>query len=335
MHQTAQLPPQMSTFAPDVDWMYLFLFWLSVASFVAIVAVMVYFVVKYRRRPGVEAVPTGHGNTALELAWTFLPLIVLVFLFHEGFRVYVHESVPPQNTVDIHVTGKQWSWEFTHSNGVTETNEAKIPVHTPVRLIMSSVDVLHSFFVPDFRIKRDVVPGMYTTLWFEATELSTDERPVHVFCAEYCGALKGSTNGDQRNTNHSTMMADLHIIPQEAYQTFLREGGGPPAECASLPEDQIPVCWGEYIYSHNGCNGCHGVDGVRNAPGPNWKGFFGHELTLEGGEAVTADEAYVRQSILDPGSQVVEGFPNVMPPYRLRDPEIEAVTAYIRSLDEQ
>jgi len=323
----------MSTFAPDVDWMYLFLFWLSVASFVAIVAVMVYFVFKYRRRPGVDAVPTGHGSTALELAWTFLPLIVLVFLFHEGFRVYVHESVAPQNTVDIHVRGFQWSWEFTHSNGVTQTNEANIPVHTPVRMIMSSADVLHSFFVPDFRIKRDVVPGMYSTLWFEATELSTPERPVHVFCAEYCGAPEGSTNGADRNTNHSTMMADLHIIPQQQYATFLREGGGPPAECADAPD--VSVCWGHYIYAHNGCTACHGIDGERQVPGPNWKGLMDHEVSLVGGGTVTADEAYIHQSILEPGAAVVEGFGNIMPPYRLRDQEIDAVIAFMRSLDAQ
>ncbi len=332
MNQFSQLPPQMSTFAPDVDWMYLFLFWLSVASFVAIVAVMIYFVVKYRRRPGVDSVPTGHGNTALELAWTFLPLIVLAFLFHEGFRVYVQESVPPENTVDIHVRGMQWSWEFTHSNGVQEFNEAKIPVHTPVRLIMSSSDVLHSFFVPDFRIKRDVVPGMYTTLWFEATELSTPERPVRVFCAEYCGAPSPSTDGSKPNTNHSTMMADLHIISQEAYATFLREGGGPPAECADAAD--VNVCWGESIYNHGGCSACHKNDGATGA-GPSWVGVMGEEIALEGGGTVTADDAYIKRSILDPSADVVSGFGNVMPPYRLRDQEIDAVIAFMRSLDAQ
>jgi len=334
MNQSAQLPPQLSTFAPDVDWMYLFLFWLSVASFVAIVGVMVYFVFRYRRRPGVDAVPTGHGNTALEIAWTFLPLILLVFLFHEGFRVYVQESVAPQNTVDIHVRGMQWNWEFTHSNGVQEFNQAKIPVHTPVRMIMSSSDVLHSFYVPDFRIKRDVVPGMYSTLWFEATELSTPEHPVRVFCAEYCGAARGGTNGAEPNTNHSTMMADLHIIPQADYASFLREAGGPPAECAGAADD-VSVCWGQHIYEQNGCRACHGVDGATQAPGPNWKGLFGHDVALEGGASVTADEAYIRRSILEPQAQIVRGFGNVnMPPYHLRDQEIDAVIAYMRSLDQ-
>ncbi|MEM1417003.1 MAG: cytochrome c oxidase subunit II, partial [Myxococcota bacterium] len=166
---TIQLPPQLSTIAPEVDAMYYAIYWISVAFAVAIFVAMGYFLVKYKREPGRKAVPTGH-NTFIEVFWTFTPVLLLLWLFIEGFNGYVKMSVAPEDSVEVRVRGMQWNWEFEHAGGVIDDlNKMKVPVDTPVKLIMSSSDVLHSFFVPGFRVKRDVVPGMYTTLWFEGT----------------------------------------------------------------------------------------------------------------------------------------------------------------------
>ncbi len=168
---TLQLPPQLSTLAPTVDWIYYFLYWVSVVFFVGIVGTMVWYVIKYRRRPGHRAEPTGHAPN-LELFWTFTPLILLVLLFHWGFQGYMQGAVPPPSARQVRVRGVQWTWTFEHANGVPESGELTVPLGEPVRLVMSSEDVIHSFFVPAFRVKRDVVPGIYTTLWFEATALT-------------------------------------------------------------------------------------------------------------------------------------------------------------------
>ena len=325
------LPPQLSTLAPEVDWLYNFIYWVSVASFIGIVGAMVYFAVKYRRRPGVKPTPTGH-NTVLEVAWTFSPLILLVFLFHAGFKTYLDGAIAPRNALEVRVTGKQWSWDFQHANGGVQTNEVTLPVGTPVKLVMSSVDVLHSFFVPDFRVKRDVVPGMYTSLWFEAIP-EAEGQDVTVYCAEYCGAPQGIDNSAGDNTNHSTMRARMHLVSREAYDAFIPTLVGPPAECAGAADPM--VCWGERLYRGRGCVGCHSVDGVAQAPAPNWKGLFGAERPIEGGTTVLADENYIRESILNPSAKIAQGFTSVnMPPFALRDNEIDALIAYMRSLNE-
>ncbi len=397
---TLQLPPQMSTIAPDVDWMYYFVYWVSVAFFVAIVGAMLYFMWRYRRRPGQKAKPTGH-STALEIAWTFLPVILLVYLFHEGFSGYVKGIIPPDDAIDIRVRAMQWNWEFEHRNGVIdEMNMMRVPVNTPVRLIMSSSDVLHSFFVPSLRVKRDVVPGMYSTLWFEATTLTKPmcqsdadcnetrvgggfescienrcvsncdsdldcartsgvalgvdwgaayamnsyscsshqegergECVLPVFCTEYCGAPVGIDRSAERNSNHATMMADLHVVTMEEYEKFIEEGPPPPPECAGEADC---AAWGEALYNSSGCIACHAVDGVRQQPAPNWKGLLGSNRAFVEGEDREADLNYITQSIREPQSQIVEGYNNVnMPPYRLSDRQIQAIVAYMRSLDEE
>jgi len=375
---TVQLPPQLSTIAPEVDDMYYFIYWVSVVFFVAIVAAMFYFMWKYRRRPGHKAKPTGHA-TALEITWTFAPLILLVVLFHEGFVGYVRGSVAPDEAYEVRVRGMQWNWEFEHRGGVIDAlNVLKVPVGEPVQLIMSSSDVLHSFFVPVFRTKRDVVPGMWTSIWFEATHETgevpcdsdadcaaagmnhgfhcsgkpgdparSEEEPegrvcvATVFCTEYCGASPGITqsafddpDGPGRNTNHSTMIADLHIISVEAYETFLEEGPPAPAACQALGEgDEMMSCWGEHLYNTSGCTACHAVDGVRQQPAPNWAGLWGRSRSFADGSSGAADEEYIKNSIMSPQSQIVEGYTNVnMPPYRFSDRQLDAIVAYIQSL---
>lgn len=392
---TVQLPPQWSTIAPEVDWMYYFIYWLSVAFTVAIFGAMIYFAWKYRRREGHKAVPTGH-NFGLEIFWTFTPLLLLVFLFHEGFEGYIEGAIPPEDSIEVRVRAMQWNWEFEHEGGVLDTyNELKVPVNKPVHMIMSSNDVLHAFFIPHMRVKRDIVPGMFSTLWFESTHptgrvtgCTNDEQcesgeacyygncvatcevdadceesmgqgsfcggrmedttrtcALPVFCAEYCGAGEGITrsalrdpDGSGRNTNHSTMMAELRIISQEAYDGFLAVGPPCPSECANAEgaceTDEEKACWGESLYTSSGCNACHSTDGSAG-PAPTWQGLFGNARTFMEGEGVTADEEYIRQSILQPQARIVSGFSNVaMPAYRLSDNQINAIIAYMQTLSE-
>lgn len=349
---TLQLPAQLSTIAPDVDWMYDFIFWVSVVFFVGIVGVMVYFMWRYRRRPGVKAQPTGHHN-ALELFWTFSPLILLVLMFHWGFQVYIAGAVAPDDSYNVRVRGRQWAWQFEHPNGATEDNELHVPAGRPVRLIMSSSDVLHSFYVPDFRIKRDLVPGMFTSLWFNAVERDDIQaadpdtgEPVdpgdletpngrriwyraQVFCAEYCGA--GGSWGD--NTGHATMYARVLVMHPRDFDHWYRNP--PPPLCGEPPNqhDCTPVEWGEMLFAQKGCTACHQREaGGAQLAGPNFSGLFGRQEQLADGTTVTVDEAYVRQSILEPRARVVQGFNPVMPTIPMSEQQLDALVAYLRTL---
>ncbi|MFW6067125.1 MAG: cytochrome c oxidase subunit II [Myxococcota bacterium] len=318
------LPPALSTLAADVDWLYDFIWWWSAFFFVLITALVILFVVRYRRSKGHKAEPTGH-NTPLELAWTFLPLILLVYLFHEGFDQYMQGIVAPADAVEVRVRGMQWSWEFEHENGATQTNELFVPANRPVKLVMSSSDVLHSFFVPAFRIKRDVIPGQYTTLWFEATE----KGEAQVYCAEYCGAPEG-TKG---NSGHSAMLASIKVMPQDEWETKVEQLGGPPPECEDA--DNPAACWGESLFTEQGCNACHSTEGDAQQPAPNFAGLWGKEEPLASGETVTVDENYIRESILQPQAKIVDGYTGVvMPPFRFKDKEVDAMIAYIKQLSE-
>lgn len=394
---TLQLPPQMSTIAPEVDAMYYDIYWISVAFTVAIYAAMLWFMYKYRRRPGRKAKPTGHSD-ALEIFWTFTPLILLGWLFHAGFQGYIAGVYAPEDSIEIRVKAQQWLWEFEHPGGVIDVpNELKVPVNQPVELIMSSADVLHAFFVPVFRVKRDIVPGMYTSLWFEATHLTgpqtcdestpcddgetcywgsciptcesdadcipalgnasfcggriNDEERIcayPVFCAEYCGAMHDNPNtsgafndprGLGRNSNHSTMLADLRVITQEGYDRFLEMGPPPDASCVTAEDPNCEgeaclTCWGQTLATQQGCPSCHSTDGT-DGTAPTWKGLWGRERNFEAGVAsVTADAAYITESIREPQARIVQGFTQAaMQPFRLSDKQIEAITAYIRSCE--
>lgn len=335
---TTQLPPQLSTIAPEVDDMYMFIYWVAVVSFLLITGFMVYYVVKYRRREGMKAEPTGH-STLIELVWTLSPLILLAYLFHSGFSSFVKAAVPPRDAIEIRVTGMQWSWVFEHPNGAIQQNELIVPKGKPVKLIMSSSDVLHSFYVPAFRIKRDVVPGMYTTAWFEATEET--QEPLTLFCAEYCGAPRGISSGslvDEPNSNHSTMIAAITVVSAEEYdrtvhQLFI-ESQKPPADCDG--NDDPMACWGEKLYSSKGCVACHSTNPAVNQPGPSWALVWGETRAFEDGSSVVADENYILESIRQPQAKIVKGFGNVnMPPYGERNlpkAQVDAIIAYMKKL---
>ncbi|MAQ17953.1 MAG: hypothetical protein CMN30_24545 [Sandaracinus sp.] len=286
--------------------------------------------------------------------------MVLVGLFHVGFTGYANGAVAPDDALTLRVRAMQWHWEVEHPGGVIDDLDLlRVPARTPVRLVMSSSDVLHSLFVPAFRLKRDVVPGMYSTMWFEVPR-ETPREPcerdadcpeglwcgarvpgdearscaIPIFCAEYCGAPVGLDRGSLRsgpNTNHATMMGSLVALPEREYWASQTD----PVDwnpCSG--RDDEDECWGEYLHQTY-CVACHAVDGVVQRPAPNWAGLFGRERTFVDGTSAVADADYIRRSILQPQSQRVAGYESVnMPPFRLSDRQVDAILAYIRSLDE-
>ncbi|MBL8600302.1 MAG: cytochrome c oxidase subunit II [Myxococcales bacterium] len=327
---TIQLPGQWSTFAPDVDWVYYFIYWLSVVLFVAITGAAIYFVMKYRRQPGVKAEPSGH-NTILEVTWTVTPLILLVVLFHWGFKGYVQLTNPPSDAMDIRVRAQKWSWDFEYPNGGHTVNQLHVPVNRPVRLVMSSSDVIHSMFIPAFRVKRDAVPGYYSTLWFEATHVGQTD----FFCTEYCGAAEtgAEVNNGRGHFNwagHFSMIGSVTVHRGAEWPEFL---DGILRAPSINGVEATPAQWGEILYRERQCFTCHSVNGSPMT-GPTWQHMFGHNVDLQDGSSAMADENYLRRSILQPNAQVVRGFQPVMPTYagQLNDRQIDALIAYMRTL---
>jgi cytochrome c oxidase subunit 2 len=304
------MPPQVSTVAQGVDWLFNFILAISVFFFLLIVALMVVFVVRYRRREGQRAEASPSHNTALELTWTGIPLILVIAIFVFGFKGYLDMSTPPANAYEILVEGQKWNWSFTYPNGYVDA-DLHIPVNRPIRLVMGSQDVIHSLYVPAFRIKMDVVPGRYSKAWFEAT------RPgeYDLFCAEYCG------------TSHSDMIATVIVHPPGEFESWLEKA-------SNFLETMSPVDAGRKLYQVRGCQQCHSVDGTAKT-GPSLLGVFGREEAFVDGSRLIADENYIRESILEPQARVVAGYEPVMPTYqgRLSDPEITAIIEYLKSLD--
>ncbi len=326
---TMQLPGQWSTFGPMYDWLFYFIYWLSLVLFVGIVAVMLYFVVKYKRVPGVKSEPTGH-NLVMELGWTVSPLILLVLLFHWGFQGYVALTTPPTDAMDIRVRARKWSWDFEYPNGGHTANELFVPINRAVRLVISSEDVLHAMYIPAFRVKRDAVPGSYQTLWFRATHLGD----TRFFCAEYCGAADEpvvNPDGSRTETGHFSMNGMVHIVDNARWQEWLPSILRAP----NHPDGRVftPAEWGQLLYTQQNCNTCHSVNGTPMT-GPTWQNVFGHQVPLADGTTVEADENYIRRSILEPNAQVVRGFNPIMPSYQgsLTDLQLDALIAYIRTL---
>lgn len=304
------MPPAASTVAPEVDNLYYFIHWVSVFFFVLIVALMLFFVYKYHRRSEQETTPRLTHNTLLEVTWILVPLAILMVIFVWGFGTFMNMSVAPGNSISVYVTGQRWSWTFEYPNGVTSSNELVVPVNQPVKLTMSSKDLIHSFFVPQFRIKQDVFPNRYSTTWFQATRLGTYD----LYCTEYCG------------TGHSDMTGKVRVLSPDEYQKWLETGGIDPSKMTLTQ-------YGEALYRAKACVTCHSVDGSQRI-GPSFKGIFGHSAQLNGGATVQVDENYVRESMMNPGAKVVFGFGNIMPSYQgqLKDREVNALIEYIKSL---
>ncbi|MBK8168848.1 MAG: cytochrome c oxidase subunit II [Sandaracinaceae bacterium] len=317
---TFQLPPALSEYAPRVDELYYFIFWISVVAFVAICVALVLFVWKFRERKGGPTKGAQSGDHhALELFWTFTPLILLTVLFHWGFKDYVAAAVAPDDAIQIRVRARQWAWEYEYPNGMITPGELTIPMGRPVKLVMSSDDVLHSYFVPEFRIKKDVVPGMYSSLWFQAI-MQPRRYDAQVYCAEYCGA-RGDTGG------HSAMLSTIHVVTGSEYEEFLREGPSRPTDL------QTDTQWGELLVTQNNCLSCHHTDAATTLPAPSFAGIFGRHQSLEGGGEVTVDENYIRESMLTPQAKIVRTYTAIqMPPFHFSDHQVDAIIAYLKTI---
>lgn len=305
------MPEQASTYAHEIDWVFYFTYWSSAIACVLIIAAMALLVIRYRRRPGHAEQPSPAHSTALEMTWTLVPSVVFVLIFYWGFQGFMNIATQPDNAYEIHVTGVKWAWTFQYPNGA-ESDKLFMPANRPVRLILQSQDVIHSIFVPAFRMKKDVVPGRYNTIWVEANQTGEFD----LYCAEYCG------------TSHSTMITKAVVLEPPAFQEWVEKA-------AVWLETVPPVEAGARLWSQKGCKQCHTVDGTAGT-GPTFKNLFGtqgHPIT--GGTSVNVDENYIRNSIVNPGSQVVQGFQNVMPKINISDQEITAVIEYMKSISDK
>jgi cytochrome c oxidase subunit II len=324
---TFQLPDNVSTSSASFDDAYYFVYWVSVVFFVAIVGAMCWFAYKYRKRPGHKPEPTGH-NMVLEVAWTIAPIFLLVYLFHIGFKGYMDLAVAPADAIEIRVRASQWNWEFEYPNGGKD-DRLHIPRDKNVKLIMSSSDVLHAFYVPELRTKRDLVPGMFTNAWFNASKNGT----YTIYCAEYCGGKNDGNKNDiqaklldaqgKPQTGHWAMLSEAVVEDYDTWKKHVESKGDDPTK---PPEEK-----GKAIYERL-CKSCHSVDGTKLA-GPSWKGIFGKDEATSAGP-VKVDENYLRESILEPNAKVVTGFAPAMPTFKgqLKDKDIDYVISYIKSL---
>jgi len=302
------LPRQGSTLAERIDAGWAAAYWVSVLFFILVAGATVLFAIKYKRRTEHDKTSPIDHSTTVEVVWTLIPLAIVIALFFVGMRGYVHASVAPAESYEINVTGEMYLWTFTYPDGTTTVNELAVPRGRPVRLIMSSKDILHSFYIPEFRVKQDVVPGSYTSLWFEATET----RETVLLCTEYCGS------------GHSDMLATVKVLEQSDFEKWLEGNNN-----SDLPPEEL----GKLLFAKRSCATCHSLDGTR-IQGPSLKGLFGREEELADGAKVIADENYFRESVFNPGGQVVRGYPPVMPSFKglLKDKEVDALIAYLKSV---
>ena len=300
-------PDQASTFAEHVDYLYAYLILISVFFTVLIVVGIFYFVVRYREREKFENGAEIHGSMMLETTWSIIPFVISMTIFLGGAIVYYNQYRPPKDAMEIYVVGKQWMWKVQHGTGQREINELHVPVGHKIKLTMTTEDVLHDFSIPAFRTKMDVVPGRYTSLWFEATKAGK----YHLFCAEYCGL------------NHSGMGGWVYVMEQRDFDNWL----------SGNTSNQTPVEAGKELFEAKlGCASCHA--GGPNQRGAKLEGVFGTQVKLVGGQTITADEAYIRESILNPGAHIVEGYQPIMPTFKgqVTEEQLVSLVAYIKSL---
>ena len=303
------LPSQSSSVAAEVDGVFSFIFWISMMFFVGIVGALLYFVVRYRRKPGLAAERTVHHSMRLEIAWSVIPFLLLIVIFAVGFSTFVTMAAEPENAYEIRVVGKKWVWSFQYPNGYID-DVLHVPVDQPVKLVMSSDDVIHSVFIPAFRVKRDVIPGRYTTLWFKAIETGTYD----LYCTEYCG------------TKHSDMVTTVVVHPSGEFKAWLDKA-------SNFLETMSPPDAGKMLYKRRGCAQCHSIDGTKMV-GPTFLQLYGQTAELDTGDSITVDDNYIRESILEPQAKARAGYRKVMPTYQgqLKDEEINAIIEYIKTL---
>ena len=300
------LPEAASTMASEIDSLFTFVNVVSAVFFVGVVTAILWFMYRYRRQDPAERPSPVKESQLLEISWIVIPTILVLLVFNWGFKSFVAQKTIPDNAYEIRVQARSWGWSFEYPNGVT-TDTLYVPADEPVKTTMSSQDVIHSFYVPAFRVKQDVLPNRYTSVWFEATKEGTYD----LFCTEYCGR------------NHSEMDAEVKVVSRTRFDEWL--------ESAATPDD-IPLPeLGEKLYTQQGCQGCHSLDGS-DMVGPTWKGLYGktnHQMA--DGSTVTADANYLRESILQSGAKVVEGYQNVMPSYsNLSEREVAGLIEFMK-----
>jgi cytochrome c oxidase subunit 2 len=307
------MPRQSSTVARDVDNLFDFVFWLSVFFFVLITLMIIVFIIKYRHREGVTRDPAAGHSTALELTWTLIPTVLVLVIFYIGFRGFMDMSVEPPNSYEIAVKGQMWTWGYTYENRYASLDgKLHVPVNVPVRLILSSEDVIHSYYIPAFRVKKDVVPGRFNRMWFKATETGEFD----VYCAEYCGQ------------QHSRMLSNVVVHTMPDFEKWLED-------TKDWTKVMSPLDAGKMLYETSGCTQCHSIDG-KVIVGPTFKDLFGNQVPIVGQGNVLADENYIRESILTPQAKIHQGFgpPSPMPSFlgRFNDNDIGAIIAYMKSI---
>ena len=302
-------PEQASSFAGNVDALFLFI--LATCLFFAVLVTLLaaFAAFKYHRKSPGEVGSTVEGSTILEIGWTVIPLILAIGMFAWGAVIYVNFRTAPKDTLDVYVTGTQWMWKLQQPNGKREINELHIPVNRNIKLILGSEDVIHNFYVPAFRVKMDVVPGRYNTMWFRATKIGK----YHFFCSQYCG------------TNHAQMGGWVTVMDPAEYAAWLSDESG----------NVNPVSAGEKLFTQLACVTCHLSNGTGRAPSLN--GVYGAKVLLADGTTVNADDAYIRESILLPKAKIVAGYQPVMPTFQglVTEEQILDLTAYIKSLQSQ
>lgn len=301
------LPDASSTLAPEVDALWWFVFWASTILFVGVVAAIIYYATKYRRRDPSYVPDPAYESKYVEMAWIVGPTILVLIVFTWGANVFIKLNTPPPDSYNIDVRGQQWSWSYTYPNGVQSTTDLVVPVGRPVKLTLSSSDVLHSFFVPEFRIKMDAIPNRYTSVWFEATKADT----FRVYCTEYCG------------TAHSGMSSNVVAVSESEFQQWLQDQN----------QDLPPVELGQQSFTQ--CAACHAVDGSQLI-GPALNAVYGYERAFENADPLVADENYIRESIVNPNAKIVSGYNPVMPSFsHLNEKTINGLVAYVRSLSDR
>ena len=301
------IPPSASTLSGKVDALYFYLSGVTLFFTLLISGVIIFFVIRYRRRSPYEIPRPVAGSHKLETLWSVIPFIIAMTIFLWGAQVYFQMYRTPENAMEVYVVGKQWMWKIQHSTGQREINQLHVPAGRRVKLIMTSEDVIHDLFLPAFRIKSDVLPGRYTTQWFEATTPGT----YHLFCAEYCGM------------NHSGMIGSVIVMNPTEFDDWL---SGNAAQ-------QSPIVAGQQLYESLGCASCHGGRG-EGGRGPGIVGLFGRPVSLTNGQTVTADESYIRESIENPQARIVEGYSPIMPTFQgqVTPEQLIQIISYIKSL---
>ena len=305
LHASALFPEEASTIAPYTDALYFFLLLITIVGLVLVGVLVFGFSIRYRREKHPVAIQV-EGSTLLEATWTIIPLALFLVCFVWGALLYFRIYTPPTNSMNIYVVGKQWMWKAEHPGGQHEINALHVPMGQPVQLTMISQDVFHSFSIPAFRVKREVIPGRYSTVWFQATTPGV----YHIFCTQYCGTL------------HSGMIGEVTVLKPEDYDAWTKTS----TSGMSLAQN------GERLFASMGCNACH--SGAAAARGPNLAGVYGSRLQLASGSAVTVNEAYLRDSILNPSQHVTAGYAPIMPTYQgqISEDGLIDLVEYIKTL---